>query len=78
MLLYQKMDTAMNGRTNMIEWKETDLWKFTAEHQDADVNIWGGYIGKNDGYTPFGYTVDYENKIWYFGLDGHFIKCKAM
>ena len=59
-------------------WSETDLWRFTAEHPDCDVESWGGYIGKYDGYEPFGYSIECEGKIHYFGLDGRYIKSKAL
>lgn len=58
-------------------WSETDLWRFTAEHPDCYVKSWGGYIGKRDGYEPYGYQIDFDKKLYYFGLDGHFIKAKA-
>ena len=60
----------------MINWEKTDMWNFTLNHQDCEVESWGGYIGKNEGYTPYGYTIVLENKIYFFGLDGHFIKTK--
>lgn len=31
----------------------------------------------NDGYTPFGYIVDYDNKRFFFDLDGNHVKTKA-
>lgn len=62
----------------MDNWKDTDFWKFTAEHQDAWIELWGGYIGKEDGYTPYGFTVEHNNIIYYFGLDGHFIRENAL
>ena len=63
---------------NMKEWEKTDLWKFTSEHQDCEVESWGGYIGKGDGYTPFGFSVTWKNKILTFGLDGHYINTRAL
>lgn len=52
----------------------TDLFNFIKSHDGCTVDAWGGYIGKNDGYTPFGYTIDFDKKTYFFGLDGHFIK----
>lgn len=60
-----------------MDWKDTDMWRFTKEHQTWDVESCGAYIGKEDGYTPLGYVVESENKLFYFGLDGHFIKVKV-
>ncbi len=62
----------------MDNWKDTDLWDFTSKHQEACVEAWGGYIGKKDGYIPYGFAVEYKRKIYYFGLDGHYIKEKAL
>ena len=58
-------------------WKDSDMWKFTRDRNESKVKAWGGYIGKDDGYEPLGWIVDYENKEYYFGLDGHLIKTKA-
>lgn len=60
-----------------MDWKKTDLWNFTKEHQECKIESWGGYVGKNDGYEPYGYIVYHENKIIYFGLDGRYIKTKV-
>lgn len=60
-----------------MNWMESDMWKFTSEHPDSEVESWGGYIGKNDGYTPFGYIVNLDNKRFFFDLDGHHVKTKA-
>ena len=86
--LYQDEETFYENHPDLIKskevvsimdkWKDTDLYKFTSEHQNACVDAWGGYIGKNDGYTPYGFTVEHENKIYYFGLDGHYIKEKSL
>ena len=67
----------MKGK-DLINWKETDLYKFTQEHREANVESWGGYVGKNDGYEPMGYEVSYDGKCYFFGLDGHYIKSKAL
>lgn len=61
----------------MKEWEDTDLWKFTAEHQNIKVDSWGSYGGENDGYTPFGYSVTYGNKVLTFGLDGRYISTRV-
>lgn len=53
------------------------MWEFTSEHPDSEVESWGGYIGKNDGYTPFGYIVNHDHKRFFFDLDGHHVKTKA-
>lgn len=60
-----------------MSFENTDLWKFTAEHHDAEVKTWGGFIGKDDGFTPFGWTVSVDGTTHYFGLDGKLIKTKA-
>ena len=60
-----------------MNWMESDIWKFTREHPDSDVESWGGYIGKNDGYTSFGYIVNYDNKRFFFNLNGNLAKTKA-
>lgn len=55
----------------------SDLWTFINDHNGCVVNTWGGYISKSDEYEPFGYTIDLNKEIHYFGLDGHFIKTNA-
>lgn len=59
-------------------WENTEMWNFTKEHPDCCVKLWGGYGGKNDGYKPLGYQIDYQSKVYYFGIDGHFIKEKIL
>ena len=34
-------------------WHESDMYKFTKKHQGVSVDIWGGWIGKNDGFEVF-------------------------
>lgn len=59
-------------------WENTEMWNFTKKHPDCCVESWGCYVGKNDGYKPLGYQIDYQSKVYYFGLDGHFFKEKAL
>ena len=59
-------------------WENTDLYKFTSEHQDADIDMWYDY-NKGGGFIPFGWIVgstymDYE---YYFDIDGNLVKTKA-
>lgn len=60
-----------------MNWMESDMWYFTMKHPDSEVESWGGYIGKNDGYTPFGYIVNCDHKRFFFDLDGYHIKTKV-
>lgn len=60
------------------DWTQTDLYVFTTKHHNCEVKTWGGYIEKHGGFEPFGWTIDFKNLVYYFGLDGHFIKTKAI
>lgn len=62
----------------MKDWTTTDFWKFTSEHQDVTIEVWGGWVGKNDGFEPWGWMVGYETMFYYFDLDGKLVKSKAM
>lgn len=62
----------------MKDWTITDFWKFTSEHQDMDVEAWGGYVGKNDGYEPYGWIVSDSKTAYYFDIHGNFVKVKAL
>lgn len=59
-------------------WENTDLFRISREHQDAGVDAWGGYIGKNDGFTPFGWTITAGNREYFFDLGGKLVKEKAL
>ena len=60
------------------DWANTDLGKFTASCPDEiSVEAWGGWIGKNTGFTPFGWTIDHNHRTYYFNLDGSLNKTKA-
>lgn len=59
-------------------WEGTDLFRISKEHAGACVDAWGGYIGKNDGFTPFGWTMTIGDREFFFGLDGRLIKEKAL
>lgn len=61
----------------MTSWTESDMCKFRSEHPGSDVELWGGFIWKNDGYTLFGYIVYHDHKRFFFDLDGRHIKTKA-
>lgn len=56
--------------------KDTDLQTMIQKHPKCKIKNWGGWMGKNDDYTSFGYLVETENKIYFFDLDEHFIKEK--
>lgn len=62
----------------MKDWTTTDLWIFTSTHQDMDVESWGVYVGKNDGYEPCGWIVSDDKMSYYFDIDGKFVKSKAL
>lgn len=53
-----------------MDWTKSDLYNFTAEHPDCTISVWGGYIGKRNGFEPYGYSTVVNGKIYFFGLDG--------
>ena len=60
------------------DWENTDLYKFTSEYQDADIEMWCDY-NKGWGFIPFGWIVSaiYMDYEYYFDIDGKLIKTKA-
>lgn len=75
---FQKVVITDDERNIKMNWEETDIWKFTKEHRDCNIESWGSYVGKDDGYLPRGYRVYFDKKIYYFALDGHLVSVKAL
>lgn len=61
-----------------VNQRESDLWQFTKDHIGVSVDTWGGWTGKDDGFEIFGFKINHDKMIYYFGLDCHFIKSKAL
>ena len=62
-----------------IKWEDTDLYTFTKEHKNCNkIKLWGGYTNKDSGYIPWGYQIFLDEKIYYFNLEGRFIKEKVL
>lgn len=56
----------------------SDLFKFTSEQNitDRDINTWGVWEWKDGryGFTPLGFSISVGMYVYFFSLDGKFVK----
>lgn len=57
--------------------KDCDLFKFKDDHPNCHVTLWAIQVGKHNSREHEGYQIDYDHLIYFFGVDGHFIKTNA-